>query len=102
MGKTGRPKKDEGEQTTKDTRIFVEMWEQIADIQLVLKKTSAQILQDVGGLDLRELHDSLRPQIERAKALNEKANEEIRKIQEEASKTITKRGLKAASSPRKS
>lgn len=101
MGKTGRPTKDEGEQTTKDTRIFVEMWEQIADIQLVLKKTSAQILQDVGGSDLGELHDHLKPQIERAKILNEKAAEEMQKVRDEASKLANKRAVKAASSPRK-
>lgn len=86
MAKTGRPKKDEGEQGTTQVRIFDEMHELIEDLRLVLPLSTAQILQRVGLTDLKELHDKYCKQIADVKKADRDREEVARKAREEAEK----------------
>lgn len=84
MAKTGRPKKGEGEQDTVQIRCYPEMKAMIDELLPVMGMSTAQLLQHIAGLRLQELHDRSKPLIAKAKGTQEKAAQELAKVQKEA------------------
>jgi len=79
MAKTGRPKAGEGEQETVQIRVFPEMKAMIDELLEVLPMSTAQLMQQIAGADLREFHDRHMPQIKKVKAARAAADEVVRK-----------------------
>ena len=84
MAKTGRPRRGESEGETTQIRVFNEMAALVSDLLLVLPLSTAQIMQRVGGANLKELHETHLPKIRTVKAAREAAEEAQKKAQAEA------------------
>lgn len=84
MAKMGRPRKGEAKAETGQVRVSPELAEMLSDLALVHPKTTAQILDEIALADVRELHSTYRPLIEKALATSQSAQAALQKLQEEA------------------
>ncbi len=100
MAKTGRPRKDEGDAGTTQIRVFDEMAEMVSDLLLVLPLSTAQIMQRVALTDLKELHETHKPRVEKVKAARRAAETVMMKAREEA-ELMDRQAVPKPSTPRK-
>lgn len=84
--KMGRPKKGEPKAETTQVRVSPEMAELLSDLALVHPKTTAQILDQLALIDVRELHGRYKKLIDDAKATSENAEAKLKQLRDAAAR----------------
>jgi hypothetical protein len=96
----GRPRSGDAEQGTKQTRLFTDLADMIADLALVLPKSSAQITEPLLRPDIEAMHRKYKAQIEKAKAAQAAAEEALKEAREEAKSVNHLGGKKPPNRPK--
>jgi hypothetical protein len=86
MTKSGRPLESEGDQATKQVRIFKDLADMLSDLALVHPKVTAQILDPLIRAEVTELHALYLPKITEAKRVQKENEERLQKVRDEAAK----------------
>lgn len=89
MAKGGRPKKDDGEQGTRQVRVFDDIAEMLADLSLVHPKSTAQILDPLIRPEVEELHRKFKHLIDEARATEAARVAENKRLRDAAAKLVT-------------
>jgi FtsZ-binding cell division protein ZapB len=84
MAKGGRPKKEDGDQETRQVRVFGDVADKLADLALVYPKTTAQVLDPLIRAEVEALHEKYKPLIEEAKAALRVQQEALDKARQKA------------------
>lgn len=83
-GKGGRPRKDEGDNGTRQVRVFEDIAAMLADLALVHPKSTAQLCDPLLRPEITELHKKYKLQIDAAKAAQAEAQRAIEQARSEA------------------
>jgi len=89
MARGGRPKKSDGEQETRQIRVFGDIADMLADLSLVHPKSTAQICDPLLRAEITELHERYREQIDAAKAARLAHEQALEKARQDALRIAT-------------
>lgn len=89
MAKTGRPPKGAGNQGTTQVRVNDDLAAMLSELSLVHPKSTAQILDPLIREEVQRLYELYLPKITEAKAVKAAADENLKRIQDEAQKMAT-------------